>query len=263
MLKSESIYSVNKKIKKIQFSIWNYRSKKEKEKLLKEIQILRYNKGIYKENFMLQHINKVRGLFLGIACFCPLKNNAIPENLSLSPYYKESIYFFSTNQKIDEVTNQEESHPVVETNQKERIIKEKLLNYLITKYSVDENLSKEIIESSYEHSKEHGIDPLITLSVIKTESEFNPTAKSSHNARGLMQILPKAHVKSIQLIGGLDKLNKPNINIKLGTKILKEFIAKGRSVENGLQYYCGNIKDKNKRYSKKVLRFYDELALLM
>ncbi|RLA65062.1 MAG: hypothetical protein DRQ88_02605 [Epsilonproteobacteria bacterium] len=70
------------------------------------------------------------------------------------------------------------------------------------------------------------IDPIIVLSLIRQESAFNPWAKSSAGARGLMQLMPGTanHVakKKIKKI----KLHTPKINLELGISYLKKLLDK-------------------------------------
>ena len=79
-------------------------------------------------------------------------------------------------------------------------------------------------------------------SLIRQESEFNPTAISHANAYGLMQLLPevgKATAKQIKMHGySLADLLEPNSNLKLGTKYFKSMIDQyGGQVEYALAAY--------------------------
>jgi len=75
-------------------------------------------------------------------------------------------------------------------------------------------------------SAKNGLDPYLVASLIRQESEFNPSAISYANAYGLMQLLPSVgrslarqegmtHFETYQLLD-------PETNIRLGTRYLKQ-----------------------------------------
>jgi soluble lytic murein transglycosylase len=77
-------------------------------------------------------------------------------------------------------------------------------------------------------SAKNGLDPYLVASLIRQESEFNPSVISYANAWGLMQLLPTtgrmlarqegmAHFETYQLLD-------PETNIRLGTRYLKQMI---------------------------------------
>ena len=77
-------------------------------------------------------------------------------------------------------------------------------------------------------SAKNGLDPYLVASLIRQESEFNPSAISYANAWGLMQLLPSvgkslarqegmAHFETYQLLD-------PDTNIRLGTRYLKQML---------------------------------------
>lgn len=70
---------------------------------------------------------------------------------------------------------------------------------------------------------ELGVEPALALAITRQESEFNPTARSSANAQGMMQLLPEtarqvARKKDIPF--NRNTLNDPEDNIRLGTAYL-------------------------------------------
>jgi soluble lytic murein transglycosylase len=94
----------------------------------------------------------------------------------------------------------------------------------------------------YRSSTANGLDPYLVASLIRQESEFNPTAISHANAYGLMQLLPevgKQTAKQIKLKNySLADLLDPNSNLKLGTKYFKSMIDEyGGQVEYALAAY--------------------------
>ncbi|MGH7924437.1 MAG: transglycosylase SLT domain-containing protein [Candidatus Binatus sp.] len=68
------------------------------------------------------------------------------------------------------------------------------------------------------------LDPYLVLALARQESLFNPTATSSSNARGLMQLIPST-AKKMASQHGMDTaaipLYDPSVNVELGTAYLK------------------------------------------
>lgn len=68
-------------------------------------------------------------------------------------------------------------------------------------------------------AKAQGVDLALVLAVIQKESSFNPNARSSVGARGLMQLMPS----TAKWLGLKDaaKIADPAVNIKYGVKYLR------------------------------------------
>jgi len=86
-----------------------------------------------------------------------------------------------------------------------------------------------------DESAKNGLDPYLVASLIRQESEFNPSAISHANAYGLMQLLPSAgkamareegikHFEAFQLLD-------PETNIRLGTRYLRKTLDKFSGVQ--------------------------------
>ena len=75
-------------------------------------------------------------------------------------------------------------------------------------------------------SAKNNLDPYLVASLIRQESEFNPSVVSYANAYGLMQLLPRVGRKMAQKEGMRHfrtyQLLNPEINIRLGTRYLRE-----------------------------------------
>ena len=70
-----------------------------------------------------------------------------------------------------------------------------------------------------------GLDPYLVLSLIRQESAFNPAARSSAGARGLMQLMP-ATARQLKKRIKTRQLKNPDLNLQLGIKYLKRLIGK-------------------------------------
>ena len=68
-------------------------------------------------------------------------------------------------------------------------------------------------------AKAQGVDLALVLAIIQKESSFDPKARSTKGARGLMQVMPET-AKWLGL-KDLRQLNRPDVNLKYGIKYLK------------------------------------------
>ena len=91
------------------------------------------------------------------------------------------------------------------------------------------------------HAKNYDLDPALLAAVIYRESKFDPKAKSSSGAIGLMQLLPDT-AKGIALHTGGGKfvvsdLYDPEINIRYGSFYLRRLMRKYGDTELALAAY--------------------------
>ena len=111
-----------------------------------------------------------------------------------------------------------------------------------------------------DQAKQLGIDPALVFAVIHTESAFNPLARSSAGAFGLMQLIPRSGAHEAfryrykkEMVITPEYLFEPENNIALGATYLKmlsnSFFGKLKDRENAqvlsiASYNCGPTKVK-------------------
>jgi len=91
-------------------------------------------------------------------------------------------------------------------------------------------------------SAKNGLDPYLVASLIRQESEFNPSAISHANAYGLMQLLPSVgrQMAREEGLGSIEtrQLLDPVLNIRLGTRYLRQTLDRfGGVAEYALAAY--------------------------
>ncbi len=84
------------------------------------------------------------------------------------------------------------------------------------------------MDTTQAQASKNGLDPSWVRGLIRAESVWNPQARSSANARGLMQLLPGTArgVAKRHGLSGSKQLTNPDSNIALGTAYLSELSAR-------------------------------------
>ena len=128
-----------------------------------------------------------------------------------------------------------------------------LVRYLSRRYSIAAEATERMVSAAFHAAHEVGLDPLLVLAVISVESRFNPIAESVMGAKGLMQIIPKYHRARLVEYGGEAAVFDPESNIRVGTGILRDYVRRTGTLEAGLQFYNGALRDPSGQYAQRVL----------
>ena len=96
-----------------------------------------------------------------------------------------------------------------------------------------------MVALAYQAARDLRLDPMLVLAVISVESSFNSRAQSNRGAQGLMQVLTRVHADKFEPFGGAAAAFDPVANIKVGTRILKEYLVREGSIEGALKSYVG------------------------
>ena len=91
----------------------------------------------------------------------------------------------------------------------------------ISSFSTKTNELPDFNDIIKSQAAKNGIDENLLKAVIKTESGFNPNARSGAGAMGLMQLMPQ----TAESLGVLDPYY-PYQNVEGGTKYLKKLLSK-------------------------------------
>jgi len=123
---------------------------------------------------------------------------------------------------------------------------------LAKRYRVSIDATRNVVATAYREGSRIGLDPLLIVAVIAVESRFNPIAESEMGAQGLMQVIPRFHKEHLEA-ATTDSVLDPHANIRLGARILKDYIRSGGTEIAGLQRYNGSTGDESNAYASKVL----------
>ncbi|ALX12712.1 transglycosylase SLT domain protein [Burkholderia cepacia JBK9] len=125
--------------------------------------------------------------------------------------------------------------------------------YLSRRYRVAQEPLGQLVKAAFQTGRDVGLDPLLLLSVMAIESGFNPYAESGVGAKGLMQVMSKVHSDKFEYFGGTDTALQPLANLQVGALVLKDCIARGGSLANGLRLYNGSTNPDDTAYGSKVM----------
>lgn len=130
---------------------------------------------------------------------------------------------------------------------------QKALNDVARRYRVSREALLPIFLAAQDSAREQGLDPLLVVAVIGVESGFNPFSQSVVGAQGLMQVMPRFHADKLPQDAGELPFFDPVTNVLVGTRVLRESIARNGGLIPGLQQFGGAIEDPAQRYANKVL----------
>lgn len=117
------------------------------------------------------------------------------------------------------------------------------------------------------YAKKYSVDVALVRAIIKQESNFNPKAKSTKGAMGLMQLMPK----TAEAYGVTDAYN-PEQNIEAGVQILsdlsKKYNGDKKLILAAYNWGSGNLAKsgyenrpkETRNYIDNVLKYYNEYA---
>jgi len=149
--------------------------------------------------------------------------------------------------------------PVVAQDQSEQLVRAALTQFIAKRYRVADEVVTDIVRVAFRAAEAQALDPLVVLAIVATESGYNPIAESVVGAKGLMQIIAKFHDDKLAPFGGEDALFEPEVNIRVGTQILREYLRRYGDLEIALQVYAGALDDADARYARKVFAERDRL----
>lgn len=106
------------------------------------------------------------------------------------------------------------------------------------------------------YSKEYNVDPLLTASIIKVESDFDINAHSNQDAKGLMQLLDDSARHSAEIIGEEyfpEKLKEVDYNLNLGVAYYDYLYRYYNDMELALAAYNGGIGNVDEWIKKGII----------
>lgn len=131
--------------------------------------------------------------------------------------------------------------------------KQAISEFIARRYRVAAEAASTFVSTAYYAGSLHSVDPVLILAVMAIESRYNPVAESSMGAKGLMQVIPKYHLEKLSDHGGEHALLDPEVNILVGTEILREYHRRFGDLEAALQMYAGALDDPASQYTQKVM----------
>ncbi len=113
----------------------------------------------------------------------------------------------------------------------------RVTRWLSRKYRVAPQPLASLVAEAWQVGQWSQLPPTLILAVMAVESGFNPFAKGTQGATGLMQIEPSAHEDALSQFGGKLAAFDPLTNLRLGARQLQASIQQGGSLEEGLRQY--------------------------
>ena len=139
----------------------------------------------------------------------------------------------------------------------------RLVQYIAKRYKVSASGLEQLVHTAIQEGRATKVDPVLILAVTSVESGFNPLAESVFGAQGLMQIIPRFHQDKIDSSRGAVALLEPAENIRVGARILREYMRNNGALEAALQQYGGVSDASDMTYAAKVMNEVERFRQIM
>lgn len=140
----------------------------------------------------------------------------------------------------------------------------RVTRWLSRQYKVAPQPLHALVAEAWQIGQLSQLPPTLILAVMAVESGFNPFAKGTQGAMGLMQIEPSAHEESLSHFGGRLAAFDPLTNLRLGARLLQASIREGGSVEAGLRQYAQSSGQSNDAaYVERVMSVHQLLERIV
>ena len=139
----------------------------------------------------------------------------------------------------------------------------RLVQYIAKRHKVSASALEEVVHAAISAGRAEHVDPVLILAVTSVESGFNPMAESVFGAQGLMQIIPRFHQDKIDSALGATALLQPAENIRVGARILREYMRLNGGLTPALQQYGGVSDASDNAYPSKVLAELERFRQIM
>ena len=140
----------------------------------------------------------------------------------------------------------------------------KVTHWLSRKYKVAPQPLSTLVAEAWQLGQLSQLPPTLILAVMAVESGFNPFARGTQGAMGLMQIEPVAQEETLNQFGGKLAAFDPQTNLRIGARLLQSNIQQAGSVEEGLRLYgrsSGQVNDS--AYVDKVMAEHRQLQRIV
>ena len=111
--------------------------------------------------------------------------------------------------------------------------------WISKKYRVAPEPIAALVHEAFRAGKRNNLEPTLILAVAAIESSFNPFAQSHAGAQGLMQVMTRVHTDKYAYFGGDYAAFDPRSNLRVGVRILREYMDRTGSLQSGLKWYVG------------------------
>lgn len=132
-----------------------------------------------------------------------------------------------------------------------------LAKVIARRYRISTAATMEYVGLAFREAERHGLDPFLVVALMAVESSFNPIAESHAGAVGLMQVIPHYHTDKFDAVN--ESVLHPPTNIRVGARVLKEYVRRAGGLVDGLQMYNGSANDETTAFANKVLTEKDRL----